>query len=159
MKRYLASLRAAAIAVAISCATTVSVNALAAGTETTPVANAVNADYTAGQKWIAAKDWKAASAAFERATVAEPNNADAWNMLGYSRRWTGDVKGAFAAYDRALSLDPKHRGANSYLGIAHLRNNDLPKAQAQLAKVEGLCGKSCDEYKQLADAIARYTPK
>jgi Flp pilus assembly protein TadD len=159
MKNRFTPLRALVAAMALATTQLLSVAASAADTETTPAANAQNTDYAAGQKWVEAKDWKRAVASFERATSAEPKNADAWNMLGYSRRWAGDVKGAFAAYDRALALDPKHRGANSYLGIAHLRNNDLPKAQTQLTKVEGLCGKDCEEYKRLADAIAKYTPK
>jgi cytochrome c-type biogenesis protein CcmH/NrfG len=133
--------------------------ASAADTETTPAANAQQADYAAGRKWVEAKDWKRAVAAFERAAAAEPKSADAWNMLGYTRRWAGDTQGAFVAYDRALALDPKHRGAHSYLGIAHVRNNDVANAKAQLTKVEGLCGKSCEEYKELADAIAKHQPK
>jgi Flp pilus assembly protein TadD len=128
----------------------------AADTETAPAVNALNADYAAGQKWVEAKDWTRAVSAFERATLAEPKSADAWNMLGYSRRWTGDLKGAFAAYDRALSIDPAHRGAHNYLGVAYLRSNDLALAKTQLAKLDSLCGKNCTEYQQLATAIASY---
>jgi Flp pilus assembly protein TadD len=131
----------------------------AADTETTPAANAQVSHYVTGQKWVEAKDWKRAVVAFERATLAEPKSADAWNMLGYSRRWAGDLSGAFAAYDRALTIDPKHRGAHSYLGIAHLRANELTKAQTQLAKLEALCGKNCDEYSLLSEAIAKYPQK
>jgi cytochrome c-type biogenesis protein CcmH/NrfG len=128
----------------------------AAGTETTAPVNLENADYVAGKKFVEAKDWSSAAAAFERATKAEPNNADAWNMLGYTRRWAGNIQGSFAAYDRALAINPNHMGALNYSGIAHLRNKDLPKAQAQLAKLDALCYKRCDEYKGLADEIAKY---
>jgi Flp pilus assembly protein TadD len=159
MKQYSHFVRDAIASVALASALLASVSAHAAGIETTAAANALNDDYVAGQKWVEAKDWQRAVAAFDRAVKAEPKNADAWNMLGYSRRWAGDVQGAFAAYDRALALDPKHRGATSYLGHAHLRNNDLAKAQAQLVKVEGLCGKDCYEYKRLAEAISKYVPK
>jgi cytochrome c-type biogenesis protein CcmH/NrfG len=130
--------------------------AAAAGTETVAPAAAENADYVAGKKFVEAKDWNSAAAAFERATKAEPNNADAWNMLGYTRRWAGDIQGSFAAYDRALTINPNHMGALNYSGIAHLRNKDLPKAQAQLARLDTLCSKRCDEYKSLADEIAKY---
>jgi Flp pilus assembly protein TadD len=151
-------LRGFAVATALATTQLFSAAAFAVGTETTPATNAENADYTAGQKWVEAKDWKRAVASFERATGAEPKNADAWNMLGYSRRWAGDVRGAFAAYDRALTLDPNHRGATSYLGMAHLRNDDVGSAKAQLAKLQRLCGQDCYEYKRLAEAISQYTP-
>ena len=51
-------------------------------------------------------------------------------------------------------------GANNYLGVAHVRNNDLVKARAQLATLESICGnKDCDEYKLLDKAIADYKPQ
>jgi cytochrome c-type biogenesis protein CcmH/NrfG len=128
----------------------------AAGTETTAPVNVENTDYVAGKKFVEVKDWNSAAAAFERATKAEPNSADAWNMLGYTRRWAGNIQGSFAAYDRALTINPNHMGALNYSGIAHLRNKDLPRAQAQLAKLDALCSKRCDEYKSLADEIAKY---
>jgi Flp pilus assembly protein TadD len=158
--KYLAGARTAlSLFVVMNLASFAAVQLHAADVETTPAANAQAADYVAGQKWVEAKDWKRAVAAFERATSNDAKSADAWNMLGYSRRWAGDLPGAFAAYDRALAIDPKHRGAHSYLGVAYLRSNDLPKAQAQLIKLDALCSKSCDEYKQLADAIAKYPQK
>jgi tetratricopeptide (TPR) repeat protein len=135
---------------------TVALPTHAAGIETAAPTNIENADFVAGKKFVEAKDWKSAAAAFERATVAEPNNADAWNMLGYTRRWAGNMQGSFAAYDRALAINPAHMGALNYSGIAHLRNKDLTKAQAQLAKLDALCSKFCDEYKSLADEIAKY---
>ena len=50
--------------------------------------------------------------------------------------------------------------ANNYLGVAYVRNNDLVKAHAQLAKLESICGnKDCDEYKLLDKAIADYKPQ
>jgi Flp pilus assembly protein TadD len=128
----------------------------AAGIETTAPANAENADYVTGKKFVEAKDWKNAVAAFERATAAEPKNADAWNMLGYTRRWAGNIQGAFAAYDRALKIDPNHVGALHYSGVAHLRNRDLSNAQAKLSRLDTLCSKRCDEYKALAEAITEY---
>ena len=51
-------------------------------------------------------------------------------------------------------------GANNYLGVAHVRNNDLVKARAQLVTLESICGnKDCDEYKLLDKAIADYKPQ
>ena len=134
--------------------------ALAADTESTPAKDAASADYVAGKQAVEQKQWTLAAESFKRATLQDPKNADAWNMLGYSSRWAGKYPEAFDAYAKALALDPLHRGANSYLGVAYVRTNDLAKARTQLAKVESICGtKDCDEYKLLDKAIAEYKPK
>ena len=134
--------------------------ALAADTESTPAKDAASADYVAGKQAVEQKQWTLAAESFKRATLQDPKNADAWNMLGYSSRWAGKYPEAFDAYAKALALDPKHRGANSYLGVAYVRTNDLAKARTQLAKVESICGnKDCGEYKLLDNAIVEYKPK
>jgi Flp pilus assembly protein TadD len=132
----------------------------AADTESSPAKAVASADYQAGKAAVDAKQWTLAADHFRRATLQDPKNADAWNMLGYSSRWAGKYPDAFDAYARALALEPLHRGANSYLGVAYVRTNDLVKARAQLAKVASICGnKDCDEYKLLDKAIAEYKPK
>ena len=132
----------------------------AVDTESTPAKNAASAEYVAGKQAVEAKQWTLAAESFKRATLQNPKNADAWNMLGYSSRWAGKYPEAFDAYARALALEPNHRGANSYLGVAYVRTNDLVKARAQLAKLDTICGnKDCDEYKLLDKAIAEYKPK
>ena len=132
----------------------------AADTESSPAKDAASADYVAGKTAVEGKQWKLAVDHFKRATLQDPKNADAWNMLGYSSRWAGKYPEAFDAYARALALEPNHRGANSYLGVAYVRTNDLVKARAQLAKVESICGnKECDYYKLLDKAIAEYKPQ
>ena len=148
--------RAAALSFAMALLST----ALAADTESSPAKNAASADYIAGTQAVEKKQWTLAAESFKRATLQDPKNADAWNMLGYSSRWAGKYPEAFDAYAKALALDPKHRGANSYLGVAYVRTNDLAKARTQLAKVESICGnKDCDEYKLLDTAIAEYKAK
>ena len=134
--------------------------AYAADTESSPAKNAASADYVAGKQAVEEKKWTLAAESFKRATLQDPKNADAWNMLGYSSRWAGKYPEAFDAYGRALALEPNHRGANSYLGVAYVRTHDLSKARAQLAKLDAICGnKECDEYKLLDKAIAEYKPK
>jgi Flp pilus assembly protein TadD len=67
------------------------------------------------------------------ATKLDPTNADAWNMLGFSRRKTGDRQGAFDAYWKCLALKPDHIGAHEYMGEAYLEEGKLKEAQAELA--------------------------
>lgn len=132
--------------------------ARAADTDTTPEVNKENADFAAGKMAIGAKNWNAALIAFERVVKREPKNADAFNYLGYANRWLGKMDESFANYNKALALDPNHRGANEYIGIAWLRVKQPAKAQEHLARLEKICGKGCDEYKDLAKAIADYKP-
>ena len=147
-------------ALALLCALSTLSLAFAADTETSPAKNVASADYAAGKKAVEEKQWTVAADYFRRATLQDPKNADAWNMLGYSSRWAGKYPDAFEAYGRALALEPFHRGANSYLGVAYVKTNDLVKARAQLAKLESICGnKDCDEYKALDKAIAEYKPQ
>ncbi|HUL64330.1 MAG TPA: tetratricopeptide repeat protein [Burkholderiaceae bacterium] len=130
--------------------------AYAAESESTPSVNSINRDYAAGKQAVDKKDWATAVASFRKVVVAQPNNADGYNMLGYSLRWMGKMDEAFAAYDRALQIDPKHKGALEYSGIAYLKANDPAKANAQLAKLETIAGKNSEEYRDLAKAISEY---
>lgn len=130
--------------------------AYAADTETTAPANAENQDYLAGKVAVARKDWATAAASFRKVVAAEPNNADGYNMLGFSLRWLGKMDDAFAAYDRALSINPQHRGALEYSGLAYLKAGKPDQAQGQLARLEKIGAKSSEEYRDLAKAIADY---
>lgn len=71
--------------------------------------NAKVDDYAAGKKAIAAKNWILAVESFKKVVADNPNNADGYNLLGYSSRWLGKYDEAFAAYDKALALDPSTR--------------------------------------------------
>lgn len=130
----------------------------AADTESTPAANQSNPDFVAGKKAVDAKDWSGAAAAFEKALRKDGKNADAHNYLGYSYRWLNKMDDSFAHYRQALQLDPNHRGAHEYIGVAYLKIKQPAKAQEHLARLEKICGGNCEEYKDLAKAIADYTP-
>ncbi|MDI1268660.1 MAG: tetratricopeptide repeat protein [Polaromonas sp.] len=126
--------------------------ALAADFQATPVENARLDDFAAGKKAMEAKKWAEAASSFSKVVAQNPKNADAWNYLGYSNRWLGKYDEAFAAYNKALTLDPKHRGALEYSGIAYLKTGQKAQAEAQLAKLQAICG-SCEETTDLAKAI------
>jgi tetratricopeptide (TPR) repeat protein len=132
--------------------------AQAAPFETTPVEDAKIDEFVAGKAAIAKKDWRAAARNFEAVVKKDPKNADAHNFLGYSYRWLNNMDGSFKHYAIALQLDPNHRGAHEYVGIAHLKVKNLDKAKEHLARLETICGKTCEEYEDLAKAIAAYKP-
>jgi Flp pilus assembly protein TadD len=116
-------------------------------------------DLTQARAAIARKDWNAAIAELQRLARRDAKNADVQNLLGYSYRNAGQVDKAFAAYDNALRLDPNHKGAHEYIGIAYLLAKNPDKAREHLARLKVLCGgETCEEYQDLAKAIAAYTP-
>lgn len=115
-----------------------------------------------GRDAVKAKDWEKAIVQFKLATVQEPKNADAYNMLAYSYRKQAkpDLPKAFENYNLALKLDPKHKGAHEYIGEAYLMDNKPAEAEKHLELLATICGnKTCEEYQDLAKAIADFSKK
>lgn len=114
------------------------------------------------RKAIEAKDWSAALRELTAAEREEPRNADVQNLLGYSyrKRANPDLPKAIGHYQAALRLDPRHRGAHEYLGEAWLMDGKPAEAEKHLAELEKICGgKACEEYQDLARAIADHKAK
>src|SRR5262249_49198065 len=72
-------------------------------------------DLKAGQKALAAEDWKGAIAAFELAALRDPLNADIQNYIGYAYRRLRQLGPAMGHYQQALMLNPRHRSAHEHL--------------------------------------------
>ncbi len=88
-------------------------------------------------------------------TVAsEPDNADAWNLLGYAERKTGNLKQSAVAYNKALGINPNHKDALEYQGELFLMQGDIAAAQENLAKLQSLCPNGCEQVDMLMEAIA-----
>jgi Flp pilus assembly protein TadD len=137
--------------------------ALAAGTEEPkpPAAAAapdVSKELLYAKAAIEQNQYAPAIDLMRRAERKDPNNANVQNLLGFSLRKSGQLDLAFKHYKRALELDPKHRGAHEYIGEAYLMNKEPEKAREHLAKLKGICGESCEEYRDLAKSIAQYKP-
>jgi Flp pilus assembly protein TadD len=108
---------------------------------------------------IKANKWQLAIAELRITVREEPKNADAHNLLAYSYRKQAkpDLARAFEHYKIALQLDPKHKGAHEYIGEAYLMDKKPAEAEKHLASLEQICGnKTCEEYQDLAKAIALY---
>jgi tetratricopeptide (TPR) repeat protein len=103
---------------------------------------------------VKAKRWPQAEAAARRAIAANPQLADAHNLLGYSLRWQGRYDDAIAAYGRVFEIDPNHLGAHEYIGQAYVKLGQRAKAQEHLVKLQALCAR-CEETRDLAAALAR----
>jgi tetratricopeptide (TPR) repeat protein len=129
--------------------------AWAMGTETTTSAPSMPKadDYAAGVKSANSGDYADALSQFNKVVASDPKNADAWNMIGFTDRKLGKFPDSLSAYEKALAINPGHLGANEYLGELYLQMGDMPKAEAQLARLDQLCSGSCDEYKTLKGMI------
>lgn len=148
-RTLLAAARTFLVAAALAC----SGAALADANVVAPPQN--NADFDLGFDAVRARDWDRAVYHLAIAAKAEPGNADVQNLLGFAYRNQKRLELAFAHYREALKLDPNHRGAHEYVGEAYLMTGDKAKAQEHLAALERICGRNCDEYRDLARAIAQ----
>jgi Flp pilus assembly protein TadD len=127
--------------------------AFADGNVTSPPVN--NVDFDIGSDAVKSKNWDQAVYHLNIAATAEPTNADAQNLLGYAYRNQRKFDLAFKHYSEALRLNPQHRGAHEYIGEAYVLIGDKAKAQQHLAALDRICGKGCEEYQDLAKAIAQ----
>ncbi len=98
---------------------------------------------------IAEKNWLGAVATLNAYTRANPQNADGYNLLGYSYRQLQRYNESLDAYQRALTLNPKHRGAHEYIGEAYLALGRLDKAKEHLDALDKICLLPCEEYRDL----------
>ena len=128
---------------------------MAAGSTSSSTTNK-NANFENGIKAIDAANYKKAIKLFNKVVAGKPENADAWNYLGFSHRKLKKFDQAFNAYHKALKIDPEHRGANEYLGELYLQTNDLMKAREHLKKLDDICTFGCDEFDDLQAAINAY---
>jgi len=105
---------------------------------------------------IEAGSYEAALGPLQEIVAAEPQNADAHNLIGYALRSLDRYNDAMDAYGRALAIDPEHLGANEYLGELLLMLGDVAGAQERLAVLDEVCYLGCDEYDALEAAIDDY---
>ena len=109
-------------------------------------------DLTAVQAKIAAKDYKGALADL-RDLAQDNQQADVYNLLGFTLRKTGDFTTALTYYNKALELKPDHKAAREYLGELYVETGDMAKAREQLASLTQLCPAGCEERADLQRAI------
>ena len=111
------------------------------------------------QFWMQAADmwqksWASAIESYQEAVAKKPDFYQAYSDMGYAYRKTGDYEKSLAAYDKALQINPEYPQALEYVGEAYLAVGDKAKAREHLAALEKLCGRECEEYRDLAKAIA-----
>jgi tetratricopeptide (TPR) repeat protein len=95
-------------------------------------------DLEDGKAKNAEKKFRRALEQCEKAVELDDRYHEAWNLLGYTARRTGDYDKAFKAYDRCLTIKPDYAPAREYLGEAWLDKGDARKARDQIVWLERL---------------------
>jgi tetratricopeptide (TPR) repeat protein len=75
-----------------------------------------------------------AADAFSQAVKINPQLANAWNGLGWSRLNSGDSDGALAAFQEVLALEPTHPAALNGVGQIYFLRSEFDKAEPVLLK-------------------------
>ncbi|WP_178133897.1 tetratricopeptide repeat protein [Vineibacter terrae] len=119
-------------------------------------AKPANPDFENAKAAIAAKQYPNAIGWLQRVIANEPNNPEAYNLMGFATRKSGNPAASLQYYQKALSLDPKHLGAHEYIGEAYLMLDQPQRADEHLARLDQLCTFGCKEYRDLKAAIANY---
>lgn len=119
-------------------------------------ASSQSSDYRKAVKAIKKENYAKAIDLLNSVVDKNPDNANAWNYMGYSLRNLERYDDALTAYEKALTLKPKHKGALEYLGELYLQMDQLDKARVQLDKLDDACFFSCKEYTKLKNKIAKH---
>ena len=88
----------------------------------------------------------------QRIVKNEPQNADAWNLLGFTYRMLGELDQSGSAYLQVLAIDPNHTGALEYQGELFITQGNIAAAKANLARLQELCD-NCEELEDLELAL------
>ncbi|VVO90686.1 tetratricopeptide repeat protein [Pseudomonas fluorescens] len=86
-------------------------------------------------------------------TLKQPNTAKALNYRGYATRKLGRTDEGIGYYLQSVKLDPQYAQVREYLGEAYVIKGRLDLAQEQLRHIKSICGSTCEEYRDLAEAI------
>jgi tetratricopeptide (TPR) repeat protein len=119
-------------------------------------ADPVDPYFAKGKALVEAKRYQEAMPYLQQAIAKDPKNADAYNLMGYATRKSGNANGSLQYYNQALAIDPKHLGANEYIGEAYLQLDRPLEAAQHLARLDSLCTFGCTEYRMLKAAMADY---
>jgi tetratricopeptide (TPR) repeat protein len=87
------------------------------------------------------------------AAIHDQNDAMTLTMIGYSKRKLGHTEEGIAIYHQALALDPNNVNTHEYLGEGYLAAGRIDLAELELDTLAKLCGKTCEQYKDLETAL------
>lgn len=141
-----------AIALSLLVAVTGSAGTAGVSIPTDPRAKAL---IDTGRTLLVSGDVQGATDSFEAALAVDPGNPLTYLALGDAARAAGMQGKAIHYYRDALERDPNNLAALSGEGGAMAEKGALEKAKGNLARLEGLCGRTCPETQALAGVIAK----
>jgi len=121
-----------------------------------PAAKPADPNFARAKAMIEARDYANAMPLLQHVVAKDPKNADAYNLMGFATRKSGNPNGSLQYYQQALAIDPRHLGAHEYIGEAYLMLDQPAQADQHLARRDSLCVFGCAEYRMLKTAIANY---
>jgi len=93
--------------------------------------------------------------AFESALAIQPGSAAIYLDLAVATRRQGLQGKALHYYREVLEREPQNLEAIAGEGAALVEKGAVEKARRNLARLEGICGRSCEPSRTLAVAIAK----
>ncbi len=145
-----------AVIAALSFGLTATAFAAGGGSADTTPSKPADPNYARAKAMIEARDYANALPLLQQVVAKDPKNADAYNLMGFATRKSGNPQGSLQYYTQALAIDPRHLGANEYIGEAYLMLDQPAQADQHLARLDSLCVFGCAEYRMLKTAIANY---
>jgi tetratricopeptide (TPR) repeat protein len=142
----------AALALSLLAALTASASYSAPPQPIDPRATALVAQ---GQRELAVGHVEQAIDAYEAALAVQPGSIAILLSLAEATRREGMQGKALHYYREALIADPRNLQAISGEGAALVEKGAVEKARRNLARLQGICGDTCDATRQLAAAIAK----
>jgi hypothetical protein len=86
-------------------------------------------------------------------TLDNPDTPRALNYRGYATRKLGRTDEGIGYYLKSVALDPVYPQVREYLGEAYVIEGKFDLAKDQLSTIEKLCGKDCEYYEDLSQAL------
>jgi cytochrome c-type biogenesis protein CcmH/NrfG len=142
----------AALALSLVALVTASAGFTASAPPTDPRAAAL---LVQGRAELAAGRVDPAIDAYEAALALQPGSVPILLDLAEATRRQGMQGKALHYYREALEADPQNLTAISGEGTALVEKGAVEKARRNLARLQGLCGNTCEPTRQLAAAIAK----
>ena len=86
--------------------------------------------------------------------IRDKDDAMVLTMIGYATRKLGNTEEGIAIYHQALAIDPNNVNTHEYLGEGYVAAGRIDLAELELDTLAKLCGTECEQYQDLAKAIA-----
>jgi tetratricopeptide (TPR) repeat protein len=86
-----------------------------------------------------------------------PNTPRALNYRGHATSKLGRIDEGIGYYLKSVTLDPNYPQVREYVGEAYVIMDNYKLAREQLSTIEKLCGKDCEYYGDVAEALGGRT--